>query len=623
MRLRIDEAVSGANTRVAQILLADLWRRDPRPATANFVNSRFERLRPHLQATGCRVAFLRSFTLEPVAPSLRAEAAVRGLDITVQFGGFNAYAQDILDGGSNLYAFSPDIAVIAVQTRDIAPELWSGFPDLSAQALREVVDRISVNFRQWVEAFRSRSQAHLIIHTLEVPEVPANGILDAQSETGQMESIRSINLDLMRLARDHSGVYLLDYDGLAASYGRSRWHDEEKWLTMRMPISSDAHPLLVNEYMRFLCPLMGKICKALVVDLDNTLWGGVVGEDGFDGIRLGAEYPGAAYLALQRAILDLHQRGVILAIASKNNLGEAMDVIERHPHMLLRPEHFSAVQINWNDKAQSLRAIAAELSIGTDSLAFLDDSETERYWVRSQMPEVAVIDMPETPLKYAEALRRSPVFDRLKLSAEDRLRSRYYAEDDRREELKHQVSSLEDFYRSLAMEAEVSTVSPQTLARVAQLTQKTNQFNLTTRRYTEQQISTMAAGDDWRWYTLRLRDRFGDTGLVAVAGVHRDGIAWEIDTFLMSCRVIGRTAETALLAVISEHARREGGRKLMGWFLPTKKNAPAKDFYPSHGFVNTEEANGASRWEFDLTTGCLEAPPWIRLSGKTVSEVAQ
>lgn len=624
LRSGIDEAVARGNAAQARTLSWELWRKDPRPATANFLVSRFERLRGVLPAAPCRVAFLRSFTIEPVESSLRAEAALRGLDVSIHFAGFNAYVQEILDAKSSLYAFSPHIAVLAVQTRDVAPQLWSGFADLSPGGSREAINQISASFRQWVAAFRARSEAHLIIHTLETPEHPSNGIMDAQSADGQTEAIRSINRELVQIAREHSGVYLLDYDALAASYGRSRWHDEQKWVTMRMPIASAAIPSLAAEYMRFICPLMGKSCKVLVVDLDNTLWGGVVGEDGFSGIRLGDDHPGAAYIALQRVILDLYQRGVLLAIASKNNAPDAMEVIERHPRMLLRREHFSAMEINWNDKARSLRSIAAKLDLGTDALAFLDDNETERHWVRSQMPEVTVIDLPESPLNYAGALRRSPVFERLNLSAEDRVRSRYYAEESRRDDLKQQAGSLEDFYRSLEMEAEIHLVSPETLARVAQLTLKTNQFNMTTRRYNEQQVSAMASSDDWRWYTLRLRDRFGDTGLVAVAGVHRTGTEWEIDTFLMSCRVIGRTVETALLASIAEDAAKDGAMKLTGWFVPTKKNAPAKDFYSSHRFTGVASTDdGASRWEFDLAAGKISAPPWIQMTNHHMNEVAR
>ena len=359
-------------------------------------------------------------------------------------------------------------------------------------------------------------------------------------------------------------------------------------------------------------PLDRKVRKALVTDLDNTLWGGVIGEDGMNGIRVGEEYPGAAYQALQRAMLDLYQRGIILAVCSKNNLSDAMEVFEHHPGMLLRPQHFAVLRINWNDKAQNLREIAAELNIGIDALAFLDDNPVERQWVRSQLPEVTVIDLPDDPMGYAQALRDNPVFERLSLSTEDRERARYYAEQRLRTELEQNVASLEDFYQSLQMEVEISLVTTETLARIAQLTHKTNQFNLTTRRYSEQQIAGMAADRDWRVYSLRVRDRFGDNGLVGVAITRYQERICEIDTFLLSCRVIGRTVETAILATIAEQARIKGSESLIGWFLPTKKNAPAKDFYSSHGFTCTLEEDGKSRWEFDLTRGDILSPSWFK-----------
>jgi HAD superfamily phosphatase (TIGR01681 family) len=211
-----------------------------------------------------------------------------------------------------------------------------------------------------------------------LPALPSHGIFDAQSEVGQATAIREINEKLRQIARGHNGVYILDYDSLVARHGRVRWHDERKWLMARLPVSAENLVHLAKEWMRFIHPLSGKICKALVTDLDNTLWGGVVGEDGPDGIQLGPEYPGAAYQSLQRVLLDLYRRGIILAVCSKNNTSDAMEVLEEHPGMILRPRHFAALRINWNDKAENLREIAAELNIGIDSLAFLDDNPVER-----------------------------------------------------------------------------------------------------------------------------------------------------------------------------------------------------------------------------------------------------
>jgi FkbH-like protein len=612
LREEIDGLIESGGFREAHAALVRLWKDAGGPALAPFVIARFESVRHKIPVVSCRVAILRSFTVEPVMPVLRAAAAVKGLDVAVHVGEFNAYAQEILAEESPLYRFEPDIVILAVQTRDVAPELWRDFADLSPADTAATAERVGETFRSLVKAFRSHSKAHLVVHTFEQPIAPSHGVLDGQGEGGQADAIRRINLDLRRLAQEHRGVYVLDYDALVARHGRLAWQDERKWLTMRMPIAAQCLVHLANEWIRFIHPLTGKVCKALVVDLDNTLWGGVIGEDGMGGIALSPEYSGAAFQALQRVILDLYHRGIILAVCSKNNPADAMEALEKHPGMVLRPEHFAALRINWNDKAQTLREIAAELNIGTDALAFLDDNPAEREWVRQQLPGVTVIDLPEDPMAYARALRETPAFERLTLSAEDRERGRYYAEERLRSELQAKADSLEHFYRSLEMEAEIALVTPETQGRVAQLTQKTNQFNLTTRRYSEQQIAELAADTAWRVYSLQLKDRFGDNGLVGVAITHiRDG-ACEIDTFLMSCRVIGRTAETAFLATVAEEARSRGAVRLVGWFCPTRKNAPAKDFYPSHGFDCAETMAEGSRWEFDMGQEGIAPPPWIK-----------
>jgi len=418
---------------------------------------------------------------------------------------------------------------------------------------------------------------------------------------------------LRTLAREYRGVYILDYDALVARHGRATWGDERKWLTVRLPVSSPHLQHLAGEWLRFLHPLTGKVAKCVAVDLDNTLWGGVIGEDGMAEIRLGPEYPGAAFQEAQRALLDLTSRGILLAVCSKNNAADAMEAIARHPGMVLRPRDFAATRINWNQKAQSLREIAAELNIGLDSVAFLDDNPVERQHVRDQAPEAIVIDLPEDPMRFAQAIRDCPYFERLALSEEDRRRGEYYASERERAKLAGSVASKDDFYRSLEQVADIAPVSAATLARVAQLTQKTNQFNLTTRRYTEQQIASMAECAGWRAWSLRLADRYADNGLVGVAIAHLEGEVCEIDTFLMSCRVIGRTVETALLAHLATDARAQGARWLQGWFLPTKKNAPAAEFYRDHGFAPAQETEIGVLWRLDLSEKQVATPEWIRV----------
>jgi FkbH-like protein len=598
----------------AYTTLRQQWQKEPNVASAAYTVSLIRSFRDHVSLIPRRLAILRSFTVEPVVPLVRAAAFVNGIDLNVHVGQFNAYVQEILNKDSSLYSFAPDIVILAVQTRDLAPELWSRYPELTALDIQKVGDRALTDLDHWIKAFRSHSNAYLIVHTLEAPLFPSQGILDSQSSSSQVAAIQKINDEIRHIATRYTGVYLLDYDAMIARHGRARWYDERKWLTVRMPIAADHLKDLADEWLRFIHPLVGKTCKALVTDLDNTLWGGVIGEDGVEGIRLGVEYPGAAFQAVQRALLDLHQRGILLAVCSKNNIADAMEVLEKHPGMLLRPEHFAAWRINWNDKAVNLREIATELNIGVDSLAFLDDNPVERERIRSDLPEVTVLDLPDDPMEFARVLRRSPVFERLALSEEDRERGRYYAGQRQRLELERSASSLEDFFRSLRQEIEISSVTPATLLRVAQLTQKTNQFNLTTRRYSEQQIAELAKNPAWKVYAIRVKDRLGDNGLTGVVITHDAQDLAEIDTFLLSCRVVGRTVETAILSFLIDQARRRGRTHLQGWFSPTKKNDLAKEFYAQHNFHAVEQNGRGELWSLDLDKNEIACPEWIQLT---------
>jgi FkbH-like protein len=614
LREEIDQRIADGDSAGAQSALGVLWRANPRPTTASFVLSRFEKIRSALPVAECKVAILRSFTVEPAVPLLRAAAAVSGIHLTVHVGDFNAYAQEILDPAGSLYQFAPDVVILAVQSRDLAPDLWTDFAQLDAATAAAAVERVCENYTRWVEICRSRSQCNILIHNLEVPFRAANGILDSQREDGQAAAFRRINRHLASLPAAWPGVYVLDYDGLTAQVGRSRWSDERAWAAARLPIAAPHLPDLASEWLRFLHPLTGKVCKVLAVDLDNTLWGGVIGEDGLNGIQLGDDYPGVAFRNLQRAILDLAGRGIVLAVCSKNNPAEALEALEKHPQMLLRPADFAAVRINWTEKAQNLRDIAAELNLGLDAIAFLDDNPVERDWVRRQAPEVTVIDLPADPMEYAATLREAMVFERLSVSAEDRERGRYYAGERLRGEVLKSATSVEEFLQSLEMQVEIAPVSPATLARVAQLTQKTNQFNLTTRRYTEQQLAALAADPLWSVDAVTVRDRFGDSGIVGVAITRAEGLLHQIDTFLLSCRVIGRTVETAMLSYLACRAKAAGANRIAGEFIPTRKNAPARDFYASHGFRCTSEQEGASHWELGLAGATLAAPPWLEVT---------
>jgi FkbH-like protein len=365
-------------------------------------------------------------------------------------------------------------------------------------------------------------------------------------------------------------------------------------------------------YAQFIAPLTGRTRKCIVLDLDNTLWGGIVGEDGPHGIRLGHTSPGSEYREFQEYLLSLTRRGMLLAINSKNNAADALEVIRSHDAMVLREEAFSAVRINWESKATNMLSLAEELSLGLDSFIFIDDSEKERALIRQALPQVLTPELPRDPARYRETLEGLPELQVLTITDEDKTRTRQYVERRQREQLRVVAQTPEDYLDSLQISAEMGLVSERTLPRVQQLFQRTNQFNLTGRRYELGVLAARAGQADWRIFTSQVGDRFGDHGLVATALVRVTADAWIIDNFVMSCRVIGYGVEDALLARIGEDARAAGAQWIEGEIIPSAKNAPARDFYARNAFVPDAGSDSAEHWRRPLRGARMSPPRWIR-----------
>ncbi len=598
------------------------WQAEPSASAARYVTGLLDRLWPTARISTHRIAFLRSFTVEPMVPMLQAEAALDGCRIEPWIGDFNAYGQDILNPASALYASKSDTILFAVQLRDISPDLWARFADLPESEVETEADRAAETVIDLLTALRQRTSAHILVHGFERPLERALGILDARRKMGQGDAIARLNARIRAFAAGERAVTWLDYDELQSRFGRAAWFDDRKWLTARLPLSVDAMPQLAAAWWRHMAPLARPQAKVLVLDLDNTLWGGTVGEDGVAGLKLGPDYPGAYFQSLQRAALDLARRGVLLAVASKNNEADAMEVIAKHPSMLIRPEHLATHRINWQPKPQNIIDMAKELNLGLDSFVFLDDNPAEREAVRRGCPDVTVVELPKDPARYAECLRRVAAFERHAVLDEDRDRTRLYQEERERRDLMSGAGSLEEYLHALKVAVDIKPMTAATLARAAQLTQKTNQLNMTTRRYSEAQLEQLAREPGVGVYVLDASDRFGDNGLVGVAITRLAGAVTDIDTFLLSCRVIGRGVETAFLAYLAEAARAEGAVLLSGWFLKTAKNAPAADIYKNAGFHAAETTPAGQLWTFDLSTRSLAAPPWIAMAPGPLQSVA-
>jgi FkbH-like protein len=573
---------------------------------------------PPPDLTPLRLAVLSTFTASPLEPYIVVEAARRGLGVEPWFGPYNQLEQLALDGDSALYACRPEVIVIAARLEDLVPDLFWRFASFPPEAIDARLASVAERYESLVAGIRRHGAATVLLANFTEPVCAPLGLAGALHDPSPGAVVERANAALAALARRAPGVYVLDLARAALEIGLDRWSDAKLAHLARLPWSLAAQIEVGKRLARHLRALTFPARKCLVVDLDDTLWGGVVGEDGLDGLALGAEYPGSAFADFQRALAGLRARGVLLAIASKNDPATVREVFDKHADMVLRWEDFAAAEIHWNDKASSLRAIAHTLGIGTDALAFYDDSPLEREWVRAQLPEVAVIDVPASPLERVRALDDSAVFDQLRVSDDDRRRADAYREEGDRERLRAAAVSPEEFWRGLGTTVRVGAVDPENLARVVQLMAKTNQFTVTTRRHSAAQVEAMlGAGALGLW--LRARDRYGDYGLVGVALALPDTAdAWRIDSFLLSCRALGRQVEGALLAALARRVAGRGGRRLIGEFVATGRNQPAERFFADHRFAPLD--GDGRMWRLDLDAAALEPPPFVTL--ETHDEVA-
>jgi FkbH-like protein len=405
---------------------------------------------------------------------------------------------------------------------------------------------------------------------------------------------------------------LLDVAGLAETVGLADWHNQQLWNMAKFPFSDELIPLYADHVARTVAAIRGKSGKVLILDLDNTVWGGVVGDDGLEGIQIAqGDARGEAHLAVQRLALDLRQRGIVLAVSSKNTDEVAREPFEKHPEMLLELEHIAVFQANWNDKATNIQAIAEELSLGLDSMVFLDDNPVERGLVRELLPQVGVPELPEDPAYYARTLTAGGYFEAVTFASEDLKRAGFYQDNAKRASLQKQVGGLDAYLASLDITITFQPFDATGRARIVQLINKSNQYNLTTRRYTDPEVAE--AEDDPEVFTLQVRldDVFGDNGMISVV-ICRPGEAgvWVIDTWLMSCRVLGRRVEHMVLREILEHARAAGVHRLSGIYRPTDRNKLVVDHYEKLGFTKVEEeASGLTRWELPVEGAAPESAP--------------
>jgi FkbH-like protein len=548
--------------------------------------------------TPFRLAVLSNSTVDLIVPALVASAARHGIALEIIQSSYDQAAQEALIADSKVNSSKPDAVLLALDYRALPLKLSLG----DTQASSATVQRVIGYLQALRNGAKAKSNAVCIFQTLAPPVETLFGSLDVVLPGTLRSLIESINRELAEYVLG-SGDALLDVAGLAATVGLADWHNTQLWNLAKFSFSDEFVPLYADHVARIVAAIRGKSRKALILDLDNTVWGGVIGDDGLEGIHVAqGDARGEAHLAVQRLALDLRQRGIVLAVSSKNSDEVARQPFEKHPEMLLKLEHIAVFQANWSDKATNIQAIAEALSLGLDAMVLLDDNPAERGLVRKLLPQVAVPELPEEPAWYARTLAAGGYFEAVAFAAEDLNRAGFYQGNAKRASLQRQIDGVDAYLASLEMAITFQPFDATGRARIVQLINKSNQYNLTTRRYTDPEVA--AAESDPEVFTLqvRLADIFGDNGMISVV-ICRPGDAgvWEIDTWLMSCRVLGRKVEQMVLREILKHARAADIRKLAGAYRPSERNKLAADHYAKLGFTKVaEDDSGLTRWELPV-----------------------
>ena len=548
-----------------------------------------------------RVAYLASHTIDMLPKYVCASCAIDGVKASAYVGGFSQYYQEVLDPESDLHGYNPDIIFLSVSIGSLSAKIHKDFSWLSDEQKAEERERILAHLLDWVSAAKKATDAVLLVSNLQVPVYPGAGIADYTLSSGETEWDTELNLALLKALRNDTRAYLFDLENVISRYGKLAAFNAQMYYLARAEWDEGFLPTVAEELVRFIKASRGLAKKCLVVDLDNTLWGGVVGEEGALGVKVGQGFAeGELFYDFQNRIRSLKQRGVVLAIASKNNPEDAEEVFAKRDDMPLKLKDFTVRKINWEHKYKNILQIAETLNIGVDSLVFLDDNPVERGYLGELLPEVSIIDLPQDPVGYSEALMRSMCFEKLSITAEDISKTGQYEQNAVRNEVRQKSGSIESYLESLGTRVTIASASARDIERAHQLFSKTNQFNLTTKRYSIAEVENFMAGDAWQLKLVSVQDNFGNLGIVGLYLVElRENTAF-IDSFILSCRAMGRGIETAMMNQIKhEYLTVSGLARLEALYIATQKNKPAAAFYGEQGFselAGDADASGEVRY---------------------------
>ncbi|MBF0383944.1 MAG: HAD family hydrolase [Magnetococcales bacterium] len=551
-----------------------------------------------LSLTPVRIGIVATTTMDQFVDVFRFYLTLMGLEPTFHVARFNTLHQTVLDPQDSLYSFKPDIVWLFTSHRDVMFEIS---PGAGLQEVEQSIVAALSRFQVLWDALKANSSAIIVQNNADLPMERLFGNYSGNTLWSRSGLLQRFNIAMAAAASSEAGLTIFDLDHISSIFGKSRWQDESYWYNSKHGFSLDAIGITAYRAASLVRGIKGLSKKCLILDLDNTLWGGVIGDDGVEGIHLGnGSADGEAFMDFQAYLKSLKERGVILAVCSKNQEENARIPFEQHAEMRLKLEDIAVFVANWNNKADNIRQIADTLEIGLDSMVFIDDNPVERELVRSMLPMVETPELPKDPSLYLRTLDSLALFETISFSVEDKTRGEMYRHNAERKQLKNNFSNISEFLKDLKMVAAMGDVNTMTLPRCAQLINKSNQFHPTTTRYSEAQIREMVADDTYICRYYYLRDRFGDNGLISVVLMKRQDRVMQVDTWVMSCRVLARGMEEFVHNDMVSIARDKGCVRLEGKFIPSAKNKLVAKLYPRLGYKPAQTDGEIQLWQLPI-----------------------
>jgi len=578
------------------------------------INRKIEELKPNPDV---RIAYLSNFTVDMLPPFFNVYAASEGIWSNGYVGAYNQYFQELLSEENPLIKYEPHFIILFLSLKHLDPNAYYGIGSMKDSKKADSLNKIKETIEEWIEIALGKTFATILVSNFIVPDFVQKGIADCKDSYSEIQFYENLNRILVEMSWNNPRLQIFDIKRLAAIYGSRNIIDSKMYYLAKIMWKESFNANIAEWLLRHIMSSSGLSRKCLVLDLDNTLWGGVVGEDGPEGIKIGPGDPNSeAYFDFQHKIKALKNRGIMLAICSKNNYGDVLEVFNTRKDMPLQLDDFTTTKINWDSKHVNLEQIAKELNIGLDSMVFIDDSPTECALIRKMLPEVKMIQLPQAYEKISEIIENLPYFEKTVILREDIVKTEQYRHNIRRSELRSSSGNLADYLNSLKTEVSIWQARESNRERIHQLFTKTNQFNVTTIRYNPGDIEKFIVEENFDLHVISSKDRFGDIGIIGLVLLENSCSNAKIDSFILSCRAMGRGIETAIMNYLKkDYFERKEFKIIRAKYIPTPKNLPVKDFFKDQGFhVIRSESDGQTGYELDKSTFTYNDCDWIKIN---------